>query len=114
MKKLITLLFAAAFVTAASAQSGYRHGTDSRGYNNSYQTSPSSSYGQDSYGGYHSYDNRFDRQRAERIRRAERMRYEMMMRRNRARYYHQRSYDRYPYYGNGYSNRSGFRLSIGF
>jgi hypothetical protein len=116
MKKLLTLLFAAGIVTAASAQSGHRQGYDNRS-SNSYQTSPYSnqySYGNE-YNSHSQWNDRRDHDWIDRDRRqAARERYEMMMRRNRARYYDKRSYDRNPYYGSGYSNKSSFRLSIGF
>ncbi len=120
MKKLITLLFAAALVTAASAQSDGRYRNDNCN-NNSYQSSPRSyydqngSYDQYSYGDGYNRNSQWDDQARYQYyrdrRRAERMRYEMMMRRNQARYYDQRRYDRYPSYG--YSNRPTFQLSIG-
>ena len=105
MKKLFTLLFAVALVTAASAQSGDRYRNDSRSnsysnYSNQYQYNRNSQW-----------DQRRDYNRYERRRLlAERQRYEMMMR-NRARYYNQTRYDRYPAYG--YSQRPTFQLSIG-
>ena len=109
MKKLITLLFAAAFVTAASAQSGsYRN--DSRSYNNGYQTSPySNQYGYDDQNYRNSqWDDRRGYSRYERQRRlAERIRYERMMR-QRARYYDRRHYPSY-----GYSRGPVLQLSIG-
>ena len=107
MKKLFTLLFAAALVTAASAQSGDRYRNDSR--SNSYQSSPYSNQYQ--YNTNSQWDQRRDYNRYERRRQlAERQRYEIMMR-NRARYYNQRRYDRYPSYG--YSQRPVFQLSLG-
>ena len=123
MKKLITLLFAVGLVTAASAQSGDRHRNDSRGYNNSYQSSPNSYNDQNGYSNQYQdrdqysrnsqwngrgYHDRYDRDR----RQAERMRYEMMMRRNHSRYYSQGRYDDYSPYG--YSRKPVIQLSLGF
>ena len=110
MKKLLTLLFAAGIVTAASAQSGHRQGYDNRSSNSySYQTSPYSN--QYSYGNQYNSPSQWNDRRsndwiARKRRQAERERYEMMMmRRNRARY---NSYN--PY---GYRQKSVFQLSIG-
>ncbi len=114
MKKLFTLLFAAALVTAASAQSGDRQRSDSRSYN-SYQSSPYSNNNQNGYSNqYQNGDqynrnsqwndqysrnsqlndrgdqNRYDRDR----RRAEQQRYEMMMRRRQDLRYDRRYDDR--------------------
>ena len=115
MKKLFTLLFAVALVTAASAQSGDRHRSDSRSSNNSYQSSPSSNYDQNGYSNQHSNgdqynrnsqwndqnsknsqwnNDRTDHDRYDRDRRqAEQQRYEMMMRRNQSQYRDDRRYD---------------------
>ena len=104
MKKLFTLLFAAVLVTAASAQQGDRHQNDSRGNNNSYQSSPYSNNDRNGnsnqyadrdrdsrnsqWNGREDHD-RFDRDR----KRAEQERYEMAMRRNQAQYHNERSHD---------------------
>ncbi len=122
MKKLITLLFAAGLVTAASAQSGDRYRNDSRNYNNNYQSSPYSNYDQNGYSNQYQYNDQYNSHsqwndgreynRYERRRHlAEMQRYEMMMRRNRAHYYDRR-YSRYPSYG--YSTGPVFQLSLGF
>lgn len=120
MKKLVTLLFAAALVTAASAQSNDRYRNDSRNDNN-YQSSPYSN--NDQYGYQDQYSNndynmnsqwndRYDRDRHFRDRQRlarQRYEYEMMMRRREA-MYHQRMYDNYPY---GVSRRPSLHISIG-
>ena len=112
MKKLFTLLFAVALVTAASAQSGDRHRNDSRSTNNSYQSAPYSNNDQKGYSSqYQNADqynrnsqwndnknsqwndrgdqNRFDQDRKQ----AERERNEMMMRRNQPQYRDERRYE---------------------
>ena len=109
MKKFLTLLFAAGLVTAASAQSGYRHGNDSRN-NNTYQSSPYSSNDRGYFNPYNQYSDRdqysrnsewndHDRHdRYDRDRRwEERQRYEMMMRRRQAQYYNERRYNSRAY-----------------
>ena len=116
MKKLITLLFAAAFVTAASAQSG-RY--DSRSYNDGYQSSPYSNNDQYGYSDQYRNDDRYDRNPQwgygnpyeRRRQQIARQRYEMMMmRRQQERYYNQRRYDSYPY---GVSRRPSLQIRIG-
>jgi pullulanase/glycogen debranching enzyme len=112
MKKLITFLFAAGLVTAASAQSGsYRNGY--RGDNNSYHSSPySNQYDYSNrYDGYSQWNDRRDLNRYERRRLAERRRYEMMMMRRSRAHYNDRRYYGYPSYG--YSGRPTLQLSIG-
>lgn len=103
MKKLFTLLFAVGLVTAASAQSGDRQRNDSRGDNNSYQSSPYS--GNDrGYSDHYSdrdqhnrnaqWNDRRDQNRYDRDRRlAEQQRYEMMRRRNQPQYRDERMND---------------------
>ena len=92
MKKLITLLLAAGFVTVASAQQGRR-------YDNSYQSSPYSYNDQyrndDRYERNSPWNDRGDRYERNRRRIArERYEYEMMMkRRAQERYYNQRRYE---------------------
>jgi hypothetical protein len=121
MKKLITLFFAAALVTAASAQSGDRYRNDSR-HDNSYQSSPYSNNDQYNYQDeylnndhYNSnsqlYDrNEHDRYYSDRQRLArQRYEYEMMMRRRQAQY-HQRMYDSYPY---GVTRKPSLQIKIG-
>ncbi|HKC35182.1 MAG TPA: hypothetical protein VKB95_03935 [Chitinophagaceae bacterium] len=121
MKKLITLFFAAALVTAASAQSGDRYRNDSRN-DNSYQSSPYSNNDQYGYQDQYSNDDyynrnsqwndRYDRDRYYRDRQRmahQRYEYEMMMRRRQA-LYHQRMYDNYPY---GVSTRPSLQIRIG-
>ena len=121
MKRLVTLLFAAALVSAASAQSGYRNRTDSRN-DNSYQSSPYSNndqYGyQDQYPNNDYYNrnsqwndrNDHDRYYRDRQRMArQRYEYEMMMRRRQA-MYHQRIYNSYPY---GVNRKPSLQISIG-
>jgi hypothetical protein len=116
MKKLVTLLFAAALVTAASAQSGDRYRNDSRN-DNSYQSSPYLNNDQYSYQDQHpnvDYYNRNlqrndryykDRQQMAR----QRYEYEMMMRRRQA-LNHQRMYDNYPY---GITRKPSLQIRIG-
>ena len=119
MKKLVTLFFAAALVTAASAQSGDRYGNNSRSYDNSYQSSPYSNndqyryqdqYSNDDYHTRNSQWNDRDRYYRDRQRLArQRYEYEMMMRRREA-MYHQRRYDNYPY---GISRKPSLQIRIG-
>ena len=120
MKKLITLFFAAALVTAASAQSGDRYRNDSRN-DNSYQSSPYSNNDQysyqdqypnnDHYKNSQLYDlNEHDRYYRDRQRLArQRYEYEMMMRKRQAQY-HQRMYDNYPY---GVTRKPSLQIRIG-
>ena len=112
MKKLFTLLFAVALVTAASAQSGRN---DSRSYNNSYQSSPYSNNDQYAYSDQYrnddrnvrGYGNPYERRRQQ----IARQRYEMMMmRRQQERYYNQRRYNSYPY---GVSRKPSLQIRIG-
>ena len=122
MKKLITLLCAAALVTAASAQSGDRYRNDSRNNDNGYRSSPYSNNDQYNYQDQYPNDdyynrnsqwndrndhNRYyrDRQRMAR----QRYEYEMMMRRRQA-LMHQRMYDNYPY---GISRKPSLQIRIG-
>ena len=96
MKKLFTLLFAVALVTAASAQSGDRHKNDSRSGNNSYQSSPYSNNNQNGYSNQYQDGDQYNRnsQWNDRDRRqAEQQRYEMTMRRNQSQYRDERRYD---------------------
>ena len=95
MKKLVTLFFAAALVTAASAQSGNHYRNDSRN-DNSYQSSPYSNNDQYSYQDqYPNNDQRYEN--------------EMMMRRKQT-LYNQRMYHSYPY---GVSRKPSLQISIG-
>ena len=104
MKKLFTLLFAVALVTAASAQSGDRHRNDSRSSNNSYESSPYSNNNQNGYSNQYQdgdqynrnsqWNDRGDQSRYDRDRRqVEKQRYEMSMRRNQSQYRDERRYD---------------------
>ena len=121
MKKLVTLFFAAALVTAASAQSRDRYGNNS-GSDDSYRSSPYSNNDQYSYQDQYPNDNyynrnsqlndRYDRDRHYRDRQRlarQRYEYEMMMRRRQAQY-HQRMYDNYPY---GVSRKPSIQIRIG-
>jgi hypothetical protein len=121
MKKLVTLFFAAALVTAASAQSGNHYRNDSRN-DNSYQSSPYSNNDQysyqdqypnnDHYNKNSQWNDRYDHDRyyMERQRMArQRYEYEMMMRRKQA-LYNQRMYHSYPY---GVSRKPSLQISIG-
>ena len=110
MKKLVTLFFAAALVTAASAQSGDRYRNGSRN-NKGYQSSPYSNNDQYSNDGYYNRNSqRNDRYYRDRQRMArQRYEYEMMMRRRQA-LSHQRMYDNYPY---GVSRKPSLQIRIG-
>lgn len=120
MKKLITLLFAASIVTAASAQRSDRHRNDSRD-DNKYQSSPYSNNDQRGYSNQYQYGDQYnrnpqwnerrDRDDFDRDRHERGERYEMMMRRHRAYRHDDWRYESYPYYG--YSRRPVFQLSIG-
>ena len=117
MKKLVTLFFAAALVTAASAQSGDRYRNDSRN-DNTYQSSPYSNNDQYSYQDQYPNKDHYnrnsqlqdryykDRQRMAR----QRYEYEMMMMRKRQAQYHQRMYDNYPY---GVTRKPSLQIRIG-
>ena len=116
MKKLVTLFFAAALVTAASAQSGDHYRNDSRN-DNSYQSSPYSNNDQysyqdqypnnDHYNKNSQWNDRYDHDRYYMAR--QRYEYEMMMRRKQA-LYNQRMYHSYPY---GVSRKPSLQISIG-
>jgi hypothetical protein len=117
MKKLVTLFFAAALVTAASAQSGDRYRNDSHN-DNSYQSSPYLNNDQYSYQDQYPNNDHYnrnsqlqdryykDRQRMAR----QRYEYEMMMMRKRQAQYHQRMYDNYPY---GVTRKPSLQIRIG-
>jgi len=119
MKKIITLLFSAALVSAVFAQSGDRHRNDSRSYDNSYPTLPYSNnnpysyedqYPNDDRYGNPGYYNRFESKRQ----RLARLRYEMMMRRSiEARYHNQRRYDMYSPYTSPRRPSVQIRIGIG-
>ena len=87
MKKLITLLFSVGLATVVFAQSGDRHRNDSRGYDNSYQSSPYNdqySYpdqyrNEDQYNRNERWNGREDHNQFNRRQRLARQRYEMMM-----------------------------------